>query len=419
MQSQKFSPCRPLPTERPSLLHTSANAKMHIAVVTETYPPEINGVATTIAHMVNGLLQLGHRIQIVRPRQHRNDQPQTREGYNEVLSRGIPLPRYPGLRMGLPAERKLLKLWSQEQPDLVHIVTEGPLGRSALTAARRLRLPVVSDFHTNFHQYSRDYGFGWLHKPIATYLRKFHNDTDATLVPTSAMQDELRADGYSSVRVISRGVDTALFHPNRRSTGLREAWDAPGDTPVAIYVGRIAPEKNLPLVLEAFERINAIEPRARLVLVGDGPSRAQLQRKYPQHVFAGMRTGADLATHYASGDIFLFPSQTETFGNVTTEAMASGLAVVAYDYAAAGELILDGENGFLAPMGDAAAFNAAALRALANPLQRSAVRRAAHRTADRMGWDNVVCDFAATLHEIVVSHEKKENLRGAALLAAD
>jgi len=393
--------------------------RLRIAIVTETYPPEINGVAMTIARMVDGLLEMGHHVQMVRPRQHRDDQAQQRERYTEVLARGIPLPRYPGLKMGLPAERKLLKLWSEVRPDLVHIVTEGPLGWSALRTARRLQLPVVSDFHTNFHQYSRDYGFGWLHKPIAGYLRNFHNKGDATLVPTQAMRDDLIAEGYTAVRVVSRGVDTLLYNPGRRSVALRASWGLQGDAPVAIYVGRLAPEKNLPLVLHTFEQLAAVAPQARLVLVGDGPSRAELQRRYPQHVFAGMRTGEDLATHYASGDLFLFPSLTETFGNVTTEAMASGLAVIAYDYAAAGQLIVDGENGFVAPCGNEQAFAQAALRALGEPLRRTAARQRARLTAERLSWRNVVRDFAGVLHEIVASHEKQENLRSAAVLTAE
>ncbi len=393
--------------------------RLRVAIVTETYPPEINGVAMTIAHMVDGLSELGHDLQIVRPRQHRDDQPVERERLTEVLARGIPLPRYPGLKMGLPAERKLLKLWSEKQPDLVHIVTEGPLGWSALSAARRLRLPVVTDFHTNFHQYSRNYGFGWLHKPISGYLRNFHNKGDVTLVPTQAMREGLIAQGYKAVRVVSRGVDTVLYNPRRRSLALRESWGVQGDAPAVLYVGRLAPEKNLPVVLQAFEQLAALEPRARLVLVGDGPARAELQRQYPQHIFAGMRSGEDLATHYASGDLFLFPSLTETFGNVTTEAMASGLAVIAYDYAAAGQLILDGENGFVAPRDDGQAFSQAALRALADPLRRTAVRHRARLTAEHLSWRHVVRDFAAVLHEIVAAHEQNENLHDATLLTAE
>ena len=177
------------------------------------------------------------------------------------------------------------------------------------------------------------------------------------------MAQELGSAGYENLAVVSRGVDTGQFNPSRRSQELRAAWgikDTSADTLVVLYVGRLAPEKNLPLVLEAYAAIRAVRPEARLVFVGDGPLRGCLQASCPAAFFAGMRSGADLAAHYASADLFLFPSLTETFGNVTTEALASGLGVVAYQYAAAADLIADGSNGRHAPPGDAAAFIAAA-----------------------------------------------------------
>lgn len=402
------------------LLRTTGKTPMRIAVVTETYPPEVNGVAMTITRMIDVLLTSGHQVQLIRPRQHKADRPSIHSNLEVILTRGMPLPGYPDLKLGLPAKQTLKRLWHVRRPDIVHIVTEGPLGRSALVAAREIDLPVSSDFHTNFHQYSRHYGVGWLHKPISAYLRRFHNRTDATLVPTVSLQDSLRLEGYQAVHVVTRGVDTQRFNPERRSVALRAQWGAGHDEPVALYVGRLAPEKNIPLVLQAFDCMTELEPATKLVLVGDGPSRTALQAQYPQHIFAGMRTGDDLATHYASADIFLFPSLTETYGNVTVEAMASGLAVVAYDYAAAGQLILDGENGFLACCGEGEvdAFIAAALRALLEPLRRSTARRHAREAAERLSWQHVVSDFEAILHQIMARHEQ-DSFRSAALLGAE
>ena len=396
-------------SSRPLLLRqfSAGTAMMRVAVVTETYPPEINGVAMTVGRMVEGLLALGHQVQLIRPRQHEADRPGVQDGPEEMLSRGMPIPGYPGLKLGLPAKQTLSRLWSARRPDIVHIVTEGPLGWSALSAARKLGLPVTSDFHTNFHHYSQHYGVGWLHQPIAIYLRRFHNRTDGTLVPTLALREDLRREGYKAVHVVARGVDIRLFNPRRRSPALRAQWGAEDGDPVAIHVGRLAPEKNLPLVLRAFEAMLAIAPRARLVLVGDGPARAALEAKHPQHVFAGMRTGDDLAAHYASADIFLFPSLTETFGNVTAEAMASGLAVVAYDYAAAAQLILDGENGRVASCGDAGMFVEAACRLVEDPVRRAAMRLNARESIERLDWKHVVRDFAVTLAQVVATHERK------------
>ena len=378
-----------------------ARRSLRIAVVTETYPPEVNGVAMTVGRLVEGLLRQGHTIQLVRPRQHDADRPGAAHGYEEILRHGVAIPRYDGLRMGLPAKAALVRRWSRQRPDVVQIVTEGPLGWSALGAARKLGLPVVSDFHTNFHSYSSHYGVGWLKRPISAYLRRFHNRTDATFVPTARMRQDLAAEGYRNLAVVARGVDTRLFNPGRRSQALRRGWGAGEDDLVVLHVGRLAPEKNLALLLRGFAAVADAVPGARLVVVGDGPALAQLRRAHPQHVYAGMRTGEDLAAHYASGDLFLFPSLTETFGNVTLEAMASGLPVVAYDYAAASEVIRDGENGLSARFDDEAAFLAACRRAAADLSLRQSLGRAARQSVERFDWDHIAAGLAAVLEHTV------------------
>jgi glycosyltransferase involved in cell wall biosynthesis len=287
----------------------------------------------------------------------------------------------------------------------VHVVTEGPLGWSALQAAQRLRLPVVSDFRTNFHAYSRHYGVGWLHKPIVAYLRKFHNRTATTMVPTEALRRELEAYGFQRLAVVARGVDTRRFDPARRSDDLRGAWGcAPGDR-VLLYVGRLAPEKNLELLLRCHAQMAAIDPRLRLVLVGDGPARADLQARCPQAVFAGTQSGDALGAHYASGDLFVFPSLTETYGNVTPEALASGLAVLAFDHAAASQLIRDGDNGLLAPAGDEAAFVQRALRLAASPALAAGLARRARETMVGHGWEHIVAQVESVLLAALTQRE--------------
>ena len=393
----------------------SHSSPLRIALVTETYPPEINGVAMTLGRQVADLQQRGHQIQLIRPRQNAADSPIHNAQLEEVLKIGVPIPRYAGLKMGLPAKSALVRLWQIKRPDLVHIATEGPLGWSALSAAQKLRLPVSTDFHTNFHSYSKHYGAGWLRRPILAYLRKFHNKAAVTLVPTESLRLELQAHGYRNVEVVSRGVDTVLFNPSKRDMALRESWAAQPDTQVVVYVGRVAPEKNLPLVFEAYTAMHRVNQNTRLVIVGDGPERAALQTKYPEVIFCGMRSGEDLARHYASGDVFLFPSMTETFGNVTTEAMASGLAVVAYQYAAAEALIRHGENGMIAPYDDPAKFIAAATLLAATPTQVHALGQQAYQTALTVAWDYVHQRFENVLQGII----DKEEYHGAIELAVD
>lgn len=381
--------------------YPAAHRSLRIAFVTETYPPEVNGVAMTIARIVEGLHARNHDVQLIRPRQDANDSAETAVRFHEVLMRGLPIPRYPNLRMGVPSKKALVQLWSVHRPDVVHIATEGALGWSALQAATHLKLPVCSDFRTNFHAYSRHYGIGWLYKPIMAYLRKFHNRTQNTMVPTEALRRDLEAGGFKNLTVVSRGVDTKQFTPLRRSQALREQWGVAPDDLVVLYVGRIAPEKNLPALIAAFEAISQKDARAKLVVVGSGPQQAELQQRLPQAIFAGQRKGEDLAAHYASGDLFLFPSLTETFGNVTTEAMASGLAVLAFNYAAAAQLIRSGENGVLAPMDDTAAFVQAAASLAADVQGRRRMGEAACQTASALDWSSIVARFEGVLDSVI------------------
>ncbi len=385
-----------------------------LAVVTETYPPEVNGVAMSMARVVDGLHRRNHDVQLIRPRQSAGTAPPPggKPAVDEVLTKGLPVPLYPNLRMGVPSKRSLVKLWSLHRPDVVHIATEGPLGWSALQAARHLVLPVTSDYRTNFHAYGKHYRLGLFSKPIMGYLRKFHNRCDATMVPTEAMRVQLAERGFERLAVVGRGVDAQRFDPARRSAAMRQGWGAGPDDLVMGYVGRLAPEKNLGVVLAAYEAIKATQPRARLVFVGDGPMRAELAARMPDAVFAGQRSGDDLAAHYAGLDLFLFPSLTETFGNVTTEAMASGCAVVAFESAAAGELIRSGVNGWLAGLGREADFVATVRVAAGDAAARRAVAAAARATARRLDWGDITARFEAVLEGAIARADAELVLPG-------
>jgi len=373
-----------------------ARRPLAVAVVTETWPPEVNGVSLTLARIVDGLKARGHGVQLIRPRQPAVDAPGPSRP-DELLLRGCPIPNYPHLRMGLPGRGALSRRWQQCRPDVVHVATEGPLGWSALRAAAALRLPLSSDFRTNFHAYSRHYGAGWLARPILGWLRRFHNRADATMVPTAALRDELGAAGFQRLHVVGRGVDHELFSPARRSAALRASWGVADGAPVAICVGRLAPEKNLELALQAFAAIRRMRPHARLLFVGDGPLRLTLQARCEGAIFAGTRRGEDLAAHYASADLLLFPSLTETFGNVTTEALASGLPLVAFDRAAAAQLVRSGDNGLLAPADDECQFVDHAVRAAVNPHFARRLGQRARETALAHGWDAVVAEVESVL----------------------
>ena len=380
------------PATRPSL---------RIAVVTETWPPEVNGVAMTLAKLVQGLSHRNHDVQLIRPRQTKTESPLNDASLEEVLMRGMPIPRYPELKLGLPSKKTLDKTWTLRRPDVVHIATEGPLGWSALQAAKVLKLPVTSDFRTNFQSYSKHYGVGWLRKPIVAYLRKFHNATACTMVPTRELMRTLSENGFANLKVVSRGVDTKLFNISKRSTSLRASWGATENTTVLISVGRMAPEKNLDQVLKTYEALKNTGKAFKLVMVGDGPLKEQFQQRYPEIIFPGMLSQSNLAAYYASSDLFVFPSQTETFGNVTLEALASGIPVLAFDCAAARDWVQRGINGWLVAENNPDGFAAQAVSVVNNKEVLDQITHSTRQQVVHLDWDQIAEQVESVLWDAI------------------
>ena len=368
-----------------------------IALVTETFPPEINGVAMTFGVIARELGRRGHAVTVYRPR--RDDLPHgtALAEFTEVALPGVPIPGYPLLRLGLPVGGRLKKRWRADRPDLVHVATEGPLGSSAVAAARALGVPVTSSFHTNFHAYTRHYRIGLLNRFVLAWLRRVHNRTRRTFAPTAELCAELAALGFRDLAVLSRGVDTWQFHPARRSADLRLKWGASPDDPVVIHVGRMAAEKNYPLLFRCHAAMRAANPRCRFVFVGDGPLRPRYQRENPDCIFTGFIPRGELAQHYATADIYIHASLTETFGNVLTEALASGLAVAGFDYAAARQFVRHGENGLVVPCERPAELIAAAEMLATDDLLRAQLRLAARAAVEPQSWERVIARFEADL----------------------
>ena len=366
---------------------------MRYAIVTETYPPEVNGVALTVQGLEHGLRARGNEVDAVRPR---------RAGESalphELLVRGAALPRYPGLCFGLPAPWRLARQWRRQRPDAVYIATEGPLGWSAMRTARRLGIPVATGLHTRFDTYLPDYGAAWLQPLALAWMRRFHNRGDATLVPTGELRDFLHGNGFRHARLLARAVDAGQFSPQRRDPQLRRQWGIAANALAVIHVGRIAAEKNLGLAVQAFRRLQRQRPDARFVWVGDGPLREQLARDNPDFIFCGIQRGEALARHFASGDLFLFPSHSETFGNVTLEAMASGVATVAFDYGAAREHLRSGHSGISVDNDEG--FIDAALRLAGDDALRAVLGGNASVAMQRLRPEQVVAEFEALLQEL-------------------
>lgn len=371
---------------------------MQISIVTETYPPEINGVALTVQSLARGLKELGHDITLIRPRQ--PDAAHAPTEFDELLVPGAGLPRYPGLRFGMPTYGRIRSFWQTHRPDAVYAATEGPLGWAAVRAARQIGVPVATGFHTRFDDYFGHYGMKFLTPVVFSWLRRFHNRAQATLVPTRELHDFLVEKGFQNVRLLRRSVDTTLFDPTRRNDALRAAWGLEDDDIAVVYVGRIAPEKNLDLAVRAFRAIASEVPRARFVWVGDGPSRTALQHANPDFIFAGVQRGEALAEHYASGDLFLFPSLSETFGNVTLEAMASGVPTVAFDYGAAREHITHPTLGRAVPCDDPDAFVTAAVKLASDRTSRESIAFKARVSMQDLCGSSVAERFASLLRDL-------------------
>ncbi|TDU73171.1 glycosyltransferase involved in cell wall biosynthesis [Prosthecobacter fusiformis] len=370
---------------------------MRFLLITDTFPPDINGVARTLATLASGLESRGHQVEIVTTLE---AAPEAEESLKRHIVMAMPLPGYPGLRMGFTTTWQMQALYEEFRPDALYVATETPLGIASIRAAKKMGIPTVSGFHTNFQTYLEDYSLPGLEAVAQGLLRSIHNQTARTLTPSIDTAAMLEKWGIHNVGVLGRGVDTDLFTPARRDPALRQTWGADESTPVAIYVGRVAAEKNLDLLTRAFSAFREVHPQAPCVVVGDGPKLKNLQTDHPEFYYSGARTGNELAAHYASADVFLFPSITETFGNVVLEAMSSGLLTVAFDYAAPRLLIHPGENGLLAAFNDEPDFlekTRSAATAWNDQIQRTAAREAAHH----LGWQRVIEQFESELLQVI------------------
>ena len=381
----------------------SFSKSLYISVVTDTWRPDINGVALTSGKMMDGLINLGARIQLIQPViSDPNDEPV----YEVVTVAGFRLPFYREVSLGVSSRKLIKKQWTHKRPDLVIIITEGLLGRSAMANARQLDIPVISEYHTNFQQYTRHYGFGFFESLINSYLCRFHNRAQTTLVPTDDIRQKLEKKGYHSLQTVARGIDTDLFNPNRRSEKLRRSWGLEPDQLAVIYVGRIAPEKNIDLAVRAFRRLQKINTRARFILVGDGPYRSQLEAEHQDFVFCGMQRDEALAAHYASADLYLFPSVTETFGNVLLEAMASGLPSVCFDYAAARRHARNRVNACSVTLNADKEFISAAVELASNRSLCRMLGNNARMSIMEYSWESVYRSYAGIINSVLTQREK-------------
>lgn len=357
-----------------------------LALFTDTWTPQVNGVARTLDRLVTECEARGIETLVVTvdeadavpPLPHVERWP------------ARPFWAYPQLRMTTPSPSRAREVLARFRPTLVHVATPFGVGLSARQAARALNVPLVSSYHTHFTAYLQHYGLQGLDAVSWPFLRWFHNGGRRTFAPTRDVATQLEAQGFEGVRVWGRGVDTARFAPRHRSAAFREAIGCTPETCLVTYVGRLAPEKGIDVAMRAMTQLLRAEPgRLRFALVGDGPAEERLRALAPEGtVFLGRLEGQALAEAYASADVFLFPSTTETFGNVVLEAMASGVAVVSH---ATGPTSEFAHAGTALPVDVRAADAIAdAVRALLDDRnRRAAIAAAGLAAAHERGWSRV------------------------------
>jgi phosphatidylinositol alpha 1,6-mannosyltransferase len=372
---------------------------MRIALFTDTYLPQLNGVSRTLARLVAHLDRRGHEVFLVSPRVEETPAPYTVHHHRLA---GVPVPVYPELLMTRHLDRKGKKLLEAFDPQVVHCATESTVGWSGRRWALRTGRPLVTSFHTNFPDYAREYGMGLLTPLAWSLLRRFHRPALRTLCPSEATLEELRSKAFHPrLGIWSRGVDSDLYSPARRSPEVRRRLAPDGDV-LLLYVGRLAGEKRLDVLMEAFPKVrDASKQRVELVLVGDGPWGDDLRkRSEPGGHLTGYLTGTDLAEAYAAADIFVFASDTETFGNVVAEAMASALPVVGADRGGVRSTIDHGETGFRAVPGSADDFARYLLTLVDDEELRRRMGTEGRARAEGMSWTRILDGVVSVYEEV-------------------
>ncbi len=362
---------------------------MRVVYCTDTYPPQVNGVSVVTAISVAGLRERGWDVHVIAPKYPNGAGHAAESDPHMTALPSAPLPLYPDVRVSVPDYGTVRRTIDRLRPDLVHCATEFLIGRLGQIAATRAGVPCVTSYHTDFSRYMTSYGVPWLAKPVARYLARFHQRARRTFTPSAASRADLTKLGVPDVVVWGCGVDAHRFNPARRSQELRVKLGIDGAF-TFLYVGRLAAEKGVDVVIEAYRRAESLLPRGsvRLIIAGAGPEEQRLRLTAPAGtIFLGfLERDTALPALYASADAFAFASTTETLGLVVLEAMASGLTVIAAPAGGVAEHLCDGENGIAYPANDIDACAAAMVRLATDGALSVALRSGARRTAETLSW---------------------------------
>lgn len=319
---------------------------MKIAIFTDTFLPEINGVTKTLSKMKNYLdtTNIEYKFFIPGTENEKKDNIVSFSSFNFFL--------YPERKIAIPRYREIRKNLDEFKPDLIFIVTPFAIGLTGFRYAKEKGIPVVSNYSTDFPRYLKHYKLEILENAVWSFFRWFHSFSYINLCPSIATKTDMEKHGITNIELWGRGIETSEFSPEKRSKDLRKKY-CDEDEKVLLYVGRVAPEKELEVLMDAVKILNKKNLKFKLLVIGDGPSKQEFENQNIENVvFVGYKTGEELKTYYASADIFAFPSSSETYGNVVLEAMASGLPVVAPFAGGVQENLIDMENGMAFDVGD-------------------------------------------------------------------
>ncbi|GGM52838.1 GDP-mannose-dependent alpha-mannosyltransferase [Longimycelium tulufanense] len=368
---------------------------MRVAIVTESFLPQVNGVTNSVLRVLEHLRRAGHHALVVAP----GAGPDEHEGFPVARVPALDLPVVDSLPIGVPT-RKVLTAMAGFRPDVVHLASPFVVGARGVSVARKLGVPAVAVYQTDVAGFASSYGLGLTARAAWRWTRRLHSLADRTLAPSTWAADALRAHGVPRVHRWGRGVDTVRFHPDRRSAALRSELAPNGELLVG-YVGRLAPEKQVHKLAAL-----AHEPGTRLVVVGDGPDTNQLRRLLPNAAFLGFRGGDELATAYASLDVFVHTGPHETFCQTVQEALSSGLPVVAPDAGGPRDLVRPGHTGFLFPPGDEDALRNT-VRALRDAELRTRLGMAARRSVLNRTWPAVCAELMRHYAEVIAGSAQR------------
>lgn len=373
---------------------------MRVAFFSEAVPPILDGVCRTLSNLSISLDEEQIQYKIFSGVAPSPDLP-WRDSVHKVLS--VPMPLYRYYRMAIPFAPKLDAALDRFKPHLLHAANPSGLGLYALSYGKRRNVPVVSSYHTNYVSYLPYYRMGELQGLGWWLLRRFHSQCRVTYVPSRSTMRKLQAQRVPRVDLWQRGVHRDQFNPRFRSEELRRSIGAES-TPILLYVGRLVREKDLVDLAGAAELLSRRGVRFKLVLVGDGPLRSELRARLPEAHMTGYQTGRDLARWYASADLFVFPSTTETFGNVILEGFASGLPVVGVDAGGSSDLIQPGENGLLARPKDPHDLADKIERILSDPVDHAAMSQGALRTVRNFDWGVINRRLISSYERVIREH---------------